>query len=425
MSARSDQIQQLLATLHKHSDLVAEAFDGAISGGDRKRDDAIEALFGVGALKPYDEDSYRINPRLREFFSDHLASYHAFEALRVVTSTINQGKAQWDELRQLLRTEGTAKDQARLVAALDESIAELAYSVEHNLSMLHALLSTQYGNVENLATKLRQNRYYEKQVKDFSRDVQAIGAFAERMAEEAVAVGSWEVRRLAVRRLSARILSWTSQIKDAQAVISERLFKAAKMEERLRRLSRYALWLNRHRTAAGWEVDVTETSSAAVFPPQTLDFRPQPDVQDSDPLIVQALISAAARLPAIERKVRSVEDDEPQLLIDADDDMVEEVIDPVRQAVMDLIAQTPQSPTPVSLLQWKSGRSDLDEIGDESWLLFACMQLRGSGLEMRFPGHIRHDPFEINEAFFDVEVFAIGASGAISTSRPNSARQGS
>lgn len=198
MTERGDQVQKLLASLAKHADLIAEAFEGAVSGGDKQRNSGIEALFGLGVLKPYDEDSYRLNPRLREFFADYFSSYHAFQALRRVSGTMQQAQEQWRELRRL-KVVGATKDVGRLYAALDESIVEMAYSIEHNLAMLHSLLSTQYGNVDDLSSKLRQNRYYARQVAQFLRDVEGIDAFVEQIAEEAIASGLGDVRHLVTR----------------------------------------------------------------------------------------------------------------------------------------------------------------------------------------------------------------------------------
>ncbi len=404
MSARGDQVQQLLSLLERHKDLIAEAFEGPISGGERRRNDAIEALFGIGALKPHDEDSYRLNPRLREFFSDHLASYHAFQALRVVRSTVVQARTQWHELRRLRQTSGSINDQNRLMAGFEESISEVVYSIEHNLSMLHSLISTQYGNVENIVTKLRQNRYYRNQVVGFMSDVRLVSTFADMVIDEAVAAGAWEVRQIAVRRIASRIHQWTSQIKDAQAVITDRLFKAAKMQHSLRLLSRYSLWLSRHRTAAGWEIDVDESVPVALVPVDPVDFRPQPDVADDDPVIISGLLMAVARLPKQEARSRTIESDEPQVLIADGNDVVYEAPDPVRQAVIALSVEASSSPKPISLLRWKSGRPELGEIGDESWLLFASLQLRSTGLVTRFASGSFDDPFEINVTFSDVEV---------------------
>lgn len=403
MSERGDQVQKLLAVLSRHADLVAEAFEGSVSGGDRQRDAGIEALFTVGALKPYDEDSYRLNPRLREFFSDYFSSYHAFQALRRVSGTMQQAQEQWYELRRL-KSYGSIKDQDKLYAALDESIVEMAYSIEHNLRMLHSLLSTQYGNVDDLSSKLRQNRYYARQVVQFLRDVEGIDAFVERTADEATASGMHEVRHLVTRRLGAKRLSWTSQIKDAQAVISKRLFEAKLMETRLKRLSRFSLWLTRHRTADGWELPIESSIPVALVHLDGISLRPQPDVADTDVATRERLLVAVSKMPAKKAATVESKDEEPQLLIEDDETEVVEVDDPIRRSLRELANQARQREGGISLLGWKRGRTELESISDEAWLMYSSMQLKGTGLRLNFSAMTEDDPFAVNESFYDIEV---------------------
>lgn len=403
MNERGDQVQKLLASLAKHADLIAEAFDGALSGGDKQRDAGIEALFGLGVLKPYDEDSYRLNPRLREFFADYFMSYHAFQALRRVYGTMQQAQEQWRELRRL-KAAGASRDVVRLYAALDESIVEMAYSIEHNLAMLHSLLSTQYGNVDDLSSKLRQNRYYARQVTQFLRDVEGIDAFVEQVSEEAIASGMAEVRHLVTRRLGARCLNWTSQIKDAQAVISKRLFEAKLMEDRLKRLSRFALWLTRHKTADGWDIAVESSASVALVRPERIELRPQPDVSDTDPSAWNGLLAAVVKLPPKKAATAPKAEQAPQLLLEDDGPEVDEPVDPAQRALRELVAQACRSDEPISLLDWKQGRSELADVSDDAWLMFSCLQLKGGGLRLSFIEQPSMDPFQINELFYDVEV---------------------
>ena len=405
MSERGEQVQRLLAGLAKHADLVAEAFEGAVYTGSKQRNANIEALFGLGVLKPYDEDSYRLNPRLREFMADYFSSYHAFQALRRMSGTMGQAQEQWRELRRLKEVGASSEDVARLHAALDDSVIEMAYSIEHNLAMLHSLISTQYGNVDDLASKLRQNRYYARQVEQFLRDVEAIDAFVERVAEEALASGIPDVRQLVTRRLGAKRLNWTSQIKDAQSVISKRLFEAKRMELRLKQLSRYALWLTRNKTLDGWDLAVDEQSSAVVFRPQRVDVRPQPDVADTETAVVEGLLAAVAKLPRRTAETSQAQDYGPQVLLE-DDEPVQEELDPQRAAVRELIEQVLGAPQPVSLLAWKQHRSDLGLLTDEAWLMFACTQLKGNGVRIRFVQAPELDAFSINERFFDIEASA-------------------
>jgi hypothetical protein len=402
VNERGDQVQRLLAGLAKHADLVAEAFEGSVSGGDKQRNSGIEALFNLNVLKPYDEDSYRLNPRLREFMADYFSSYQAFQALRRVSGTLQQAQEQWRELRRL-KMAGATRDAGRLQAALDESIVEIAYSIEHNLTLLHSLISTQYGNVDDLTSKLRQNRYYAQQVKLFLQDVQAIDVFVDRVADEAIAAGLPEVRLLVTRRLAARRLQWTSQIKDAQAVISKRLFEAKLMEVRLKRLSRFALWLARNKTSDGWELAVDEKADTALFRPERVELRPQPDVADMEPAAWDGLLAAVAKMPTKPTMAAVETDPGPQLLLE-DDTEIEEVVDPQQVALRELTAQAASATEPISLLTWKRGRLELADVPDVAWLMFACLQLKGSGFRVEFVQRDDLDPFPINERFYDIEV---------------------
>ena len=408
MSERGEQIQKLLATLSKHGDLVAEAFDGTVHTGDKPHNSRIEALFAVGALKAFDEGSYRLNPRLREFLADHFAVYHAMQSLRMVGGTLRQAKKQWDELTTL-HSNGVYRDAERLYAALEESVVDMSYSIEHNLDMLHALISTQYGNVDNLQSKLRQNTYYANQVKVFLKDVQNIDAFVEETAEEAIVAGIPAVRRLVMRRLGARCLNWTAQIKDAQAVISKRLFEAQLMEARVKRLARFALWLTRHQTSDGWDVAVEEDADVALFRPQPIAIRPHPDITDIDPVAQEGLLAAVEKLPPAKEMRQPEQDAGPQMMIQDDDSLPLAMLDPDRRAIMELLDMVKGSAEPVSILEWKRGRQDLSHISDGAWLFYSSMQLKGTGrVRVQFEESPRTEAFPLNETFYDVHALRMG-----------------
>lgn len=404
MTERGDQVQRLLAGLAKHSDLVAEAYEGSISGGDRQRNAAIEALFNMSVLMAYDEDEFRLNPRIREFISDHFSSYQVLQALRRVSGTMHQAREQWSELRRLKAT-GSVRDQSRLESALDESIVEIAYSIEQNLAMLHSLISTQYGNVDDLTSKLRQNRFYARQVDTFLRDVESIDAFVEIVSNEAIAAGLPYVRNVVTRRLGAKRLNWTSQIKDAQNAISKRLFEARLMEKQLRRLSRFALWLGRNKTMDGWEVDVDEKTSNAVVGAQTLGFRPQPDVFDPDPVTMEGVMTAIARLPMVSTASTAQQDAGPQILIE-DEEQVEFTMSVQHAALEELALVATCTREPISLLSFKRDCDALGETSDAVWMVFACAQLRSRKFQLDFVEALEVDPFPINERFHDVRVRA-------------------
>lgn len=403
MSEQGEQVQRLLAGLAKHADLVAEAFEGSVSGGDKQRNACIDALATLNVLKPYDEDSYRLNPRLREFIADYFTSYQAFQALRRVSGTMAQGREQWSELRRLKLEGGGKKAIAQMQSALDESVVEIAYSIENNLRLLHSLISTQYGNVQDFGTKLRQNRYYAQQVKRFLQDVEAMDGFVGMVADEAIAAGLPHIRQLVTRRLGARLLQWTSEIKDAQAIISKRLFEARLMEKRLKSLSRYALWLTRNRTLDGWELAVDESVQPALVRAEPFPVRAQPDVADTYPAAFDGLLAAMAKMPAREAVKGPASDAAPQLLVEDGADMPE-VLEPHQEALQELMEEVLATRSPISLLHWKRGHSALADMSDEAWLMYSCLQLKGSGFPIEFKQEVELEPFPINERFYDVEV---------------------
>jgi hypothetical protein len=412
VSERGEQVQRLLSGLAKHADLVAEAFEGSVSGGDKQRNASIEALLNLSVLKPYDEDSYRLNPRLREFIADYFTSYQAFQALRRVSGTMQQAREQWRELRRLKLNGANSKDVIRLQIAFDESVVEIAYAIENNLRLLHSLISTQYGNVDDFGSKLQQNKYYAQQVKHFLQDVEAIDGFVELVADEAIAAGLPQIRQLVTRRLAAKRLQWTSEIKDAQAVISKRLFEAKLMEAQLKRLSRFALWLARNRTSDGWDVAVDETTSPALVRPEPFPLRPQPDVADTYPDAVEGLLAAVAKLPK-RTEVKPAEADPGPQMLQEEDAVVQELLEPHLVALQDLVNEVATASQVISLLAWKRGRSELADMTDETWLMFAALQLKGSGFNVDYVHDAELDPFPINEQFHDIEARGLPILAAV------------
>jgi len=415
VSERRTQIESLLARLAKHADLVAEAFEGELAAGGKPRQKGIDVLMEIGAVKPYDEGVYRLNPRLREFLADAFSTYSAYQALRSVSGTLKQARNQWAEL-SLEKESGRDRNLARLQMALDDSFVDIAYSIDHNLKMLHTLLGNKYGNVDGMDAKLRQNKYYLSQVESFRNDMVRIGDFVERVQEEAIAAGMLEIRSLVYRRLGANLLKWTGQIKDAQAAISKRLFDTRLLGQRLKRLADVSLWLDQRKTASGFEIDTegTEALDAALFRPVSIKLRPQIDAADQDPVVVAGLDRILATLPAPKVQRLPQPPSEPQKLLATDDEVFVPAPEPHAVALGDLLAVILASEQPVSVRFWKQGRADLSEIEDGAWLMFAYSQLKSVGIEMSLTSSRSEQAMTINEVFSDI----VAAAGAVTGVAP-------
>jgi len=166
-------------------------------------------------------------------------------------------------------------------------------------------------------------------------------------------------------------------------------------------LSRFSLWLTRHRTADGWDLAVDESANPSLFRPERIELRLQPDVTDTDPVVWNNLLIAVSRLPEKPTLKTPPPVEAPQVLIE-DDEAIDEPEDPVQRALSALANSIRSSSEPVSLLEWKGGRQELTELDNEAWLVFCSMQLKAGGMQLEFVSNTDLDPFPINETFHDV-----------------------
>lgn len=401
MATKSDQVQRLLETLARHADIIAEGFSGSIVADDKVRNRAIDELAALNAIRAYDEDSYRLNPRLREFIADHLLSFQAFERLTRISGAMRQARDQWSELKAL-KSDGAVADAQRLEWALDDTIFGIGEAVARNLAMLHSLVSSQYGNVDNLNSKIRQNRYYAKEVIELIKEVLTIGGLVDDIAPDATSRGMPHIRQLLRRQLGSRVGGWVNQIKDAQAVISKRLFDTRRLEERLRRLSTYSLWLNQNKGLNGWDVDIGEHAAPEIFRPEPMPVRPQVDARDDDAGELSKVVEAARRMPPPKSPSAKEPSCEPQVVVADTMEETDVALEPYEEAIEELFDEVMRCERPISLLRWKEGRASLESISEEAWLLYAVAQLQANEFDVDFERSAVLEGFPINTVFHDV-----------------------
>lgn len=77
---------------------------------------------------------------------------------------------------------------------------------------------------------------------------------------------------------------------------------------------------------------------------------------------------------------------------------------PEQLALRDIATAVAHSEHPVSLLDFKTNHAQLGSLSDESWLMFATLQLRANGFQIHYAQELELDPFPINERFYDVLV---------------------
>jgi hypothetical protein len=373
------QIQKVLATLASHGDLIAEAMVGPVHAGG-KRDKAIDALVAVHALSPYEEGAYQLNPRLREFISDHLVSYSAFQTLTRLSEKIHQARVQWLNLRQL-HQEGLVADMDNLEWALDSTVTGISYEMDRNLTLLNSHISTEYGNVESLQAKIRQNTFYADEVRNCLQEIRKLDERMTEIDQEAIAAGLLRVRTLVNTRIRARLYPWTTRLNDIQREISKRLFTARKLEQKIRNLGRVALWLTQNRLSNGFEsLDINDSLPVAILMPEPVSNTWHIDVRDTDPVVFEGLVAAAARLPAPRMAAETPMPEAPAEVLYTEQVVQEVILDPVDELIeklLEFMAHQPEET--VSLLRWKHLSKLPSDVSDEEWLLYASSQVAARG----------------------------------------------
>lgn len=406
MNEAPNLIQQLLKALAEHSDLVSEAIRGPVSTGG-KRDKGVATLIRMRALMPVDEDTHYLNPLLREFIGDYVVSYGAFRQLAQLDMPIRQLRLEFDNLREF-RREGSVRDADRAMDRLDEAVVRIGFFMDQNLQMLGAKVTTNFGDVDSVAGKIRENKFYIDEVRRFSRQIVSLDAKVQDMERESVGLQLPEVRRLLNVRILSRLTDWTARIADIQRVVSKNLFALRQIEQRQRNLANVALWLSKNRMSDGFEVDVTAEAAERLSTPAGLLTTWSVDVADHDMVVTQGILAAAKRLPpiTIPPKPSPIESPEvrttTQTVVEPEVEPIDELIDAYVEHIR--ILDPHISNHPASMLQWREEFGEVfgleQTVTDEEWLLYACAQIASAGFQVEVVARARA-PGEYNDIFTD------------------------
>jgi hypothetical protein len=396
---QASQVRQALQVLARHGELIAQAMDGNIEVGlDDGITKAVDALVGINALRPYEEGVYRLNPRLHEFLADHLVSYNANQTLTRLSEPIRRARAQYREMVQLRKdTLDAAFERAQW--GFDTTVADISYAIERNQTLLNSMVST---GVDNLEQKLRVNAFYSAEIAESLKDMEKVATMSTDLSERALGDGLPRMRQLLRQRLGSQMLKWRTHLADIQAVISEWLFLVQKVEKRLARLSRAALWLQQNRTRAGVEIELTEDTPLALLRPQAFKLSPQLDVRDSDSLVRDPLSDLVRCLPAAVRRKEPAADPGPQRVI-SDEAIIIHRPAPVEHQLLRLLQRELDSGAAgtLSLRQWKANHAPDWSASDAGWLFFAASQLRAKRYPLTMALLPDQDPIPVNVRFHD------------------------
>jgi len=394
-----NQVRQILAVMNRHGDVISDAVDGTVELRDAAYNTGIDALVGINALMPFEEGQYQLNPRIRSFLSEQLAQYSAFQALTRISEQIRGARTKWRELVHI-KESGDLRDMAAIEESLGYTVNEIVHFTVQNLVLLNTQISTDYGNVETLKAKLRQNDFYGTGVKNLGAELEQLEAFTIEIDREALSKGLHSVRHMVNTRIRSRLGVWMSRLNDVQATISKRLFVARKIDSELMYLSKAVLWLIRNPTRNGFEVNVDEKVDAALLRPLAIKVRPQVDVSESGVSVQEVFVNAIQRLKPAPNPWEKKETVTPQYVLSTGvTEIVAEmtVSDVLVEELVDALYESDE--TFLSVAQWKPEKRAAHAIDTESWLLYAAGQLHTMGMHIEFTlaerqGGIFNDVFE-------------------------------
>jgi hypothetical protein len=399
-----DQVQKILETLHRHSDVISMSLVGRISdiNTDENTGKGIAALTRVGALLPMGDGAYQLNPRIRRFLNERLSQFSALQALTRISEQLQSGRAQWRELISI-QTNGDVAAKAEIEDALIYTVGEIVYFMRQNLRLLNHQTATDFGNVESMKRKLRQNRFYGDNVKTLVVELDQLDAFLSTVETESLQFNLHEMRNLLTTQIKSQMGIWRHQLNEIQSLISQRLFVRRQIEADLRLLFDAVLWLENNPTRNGLEVELGQSAPPVLLSPMPIKVRSHYDVRAKGTDQERILCSVANKLPLNRTPGPTKEPRIKQLVLSVEPEVAEVELSPEDLLVQELIDELRTSERPFEILRWQRDRRVSAGIGDEEWLLYASSQLAISGVHTELQIFRERDTF--NAVFDDVMVF--------------------
>lgn len=396
-----DQVQRILATLHQHSDIISMSLVGRITEVDAEESTkkGIAALTNGGALLPIGEGVFQLNPRIRRFLNERLSQFGAMQALTRITEQLQSGMAQWRALIEM-RTTGDAADKAEMEEALGYTVSEIVYFLRQNMTLLNHQTASDFGNVETMRRKVRQNKFYAENVKILIRELDQLETFLGVVENDGIQFGLHEMRNMLVGQIKPQMSTWRHQLNEIQAQISKKLFVRRQIDADLRLLLDAALWMERNPTRNGVEVELGQSPSPVLLSPTPIKIRSHYDVSVTGVSQEKVLQSVAAKLQPPREKDAPKEARSAQVVVSTSAEFVEEDLAPEDALVQDLISALRSTNSKAfEILGWERERREAAGIGDEEWLFYASTQLEIAGVHTEL--QITHSAVDTANAVFD------------------------
>lgn len=373
----SNPVKDALVALNRHAELVSQALKGPLDPRDGVSGKAIMELRQASALRPTGDEGYRLHPRLREYFFDHLQHYPAYQSLSQIGGLINQMRSLWTELEEM-RNIADMNGMLEVRERLQDVVYDIGDNMQRNLQQLQTLLSTRYGNVRSLEAKKSQNRWYQQQSATLISDLGKLSITANKLEQEARSFGMPELAQFVRRQLIAHLMDWQQGLSEMQTLLRKEIFQTRQVQTNHRQLARLDMLLRQQPGWSGVEMemdgDLPDFLLAARLPP----VAPHVEPEDVDADVQRMIEDTAAALPAIRLQPPQPDPRHKRKKIDRQPPPMTPAMLAARRLTRDVLKSTEG----VSLLQWRLADADAMTISPNVWLVFAALDLRQQDIKV-------------------------------------------
>lgn len=394
-------IKDVLQTLSRHADLVAQALSGVVTVGDSASQADILALRQVGALRPVDEAGYRLHPRLREYLQDHLQLFPAFQSLADIGAKITLLRSLWDEI-EILRND--RESAFGMVDEFQTIVFDIGDTMNRNMLQLQILMSTRYGNVRSIEAKKSQNRFYQRQTSALSGDVQRLAREVERIEKEASICGRDDLARFIRLQLLTHMMFWQHGLSDMQTFLRNEIYRLRVLEQDLKLLARTDMLLRQQPSWRGFEADLSGDIPAFLLAARLPALVAHIEPMESDRGMANEMAALARALPA--KAAPPVPVEPPKRYTRIVDPPAIKPITPAMKALGKLLRDVKTADAGLSLIEWRKNDIDAQTIPPTIWLVLALAALRAGQYEVNLVRNVPREGERFAHTFRDAKAFA-------------------
>ncbi|WP_348944738.1 hypothetical protein ABHF33_15195 [Chitinibacter sp. FCG-7] len=359
-------IAAYLEVLHKHRDLVADAY---INGGITLTDETQRALYLLKqhrALVPAVQDEFRLNSSL----SRHLDEVFLRQRNYAVSANFAE---QIDRLPQLIDEylkaclDNRAEDRDTYSDDFKSGVFELAEGLDSFLALMRSLADNRFANVSTLEQKKRQNEFYLGKCEQIGI---ALGALQDAALLEQLSGSSLlqPLQQIYQSQILERLPQWRASLMDISTVLKEYLYRLRQVEPQAQRLRAFAQFLRKNPDYIPPDVD--ELNHLPDWCSTFEGFKISAHADLSDNLTRDALVEVAQSIPAPTLRF-AVERQAGQMITDDAQGRVNIIAaSPVQRAFALYLKAVRQSQEPISAIEWLRKMPDYQSIDEAAWLVY-------------------------------------------------------